>query len=57
VAGVRWGRPHSPAAPTGPSGAELSRSGAGGLAAAVLCFAACAAVVVYGIYLIVSRFR
>ncbi|MFI7632770.1 hypothetical protein [Nonomuraea sp. NPDC049400] len=32
-------------------------SGARGLAAAVLCFAACAAVVLYGIYLIVPQFH
>ncbi|MGV9378566.1 hypothetical protein ACWDRB_22300 [Nonomuraea sp. NPDC003707] len=32
-------------------------TGAGGLAAAVLCFTACAAVVLYGIYLIVPQFH
>ncbi|WP_431913261.1 hypothetical protein [Nonomuraea jabiensis] len=34
-----------------------SGTGAGGLAAAVLCFTACAAVVLYGIYLIVPQFH
>ncbi|MEV4357775.1 hypothetical protein [Nonomuraea sp. NPDC049625] len=32
-------------------------TGAGGLAEAVLCFTACAAVVLYGIYLIVPQFH
>ncbi|MET7338407.1 hypothetical protein [Nonomuraea sp. NPDC005650] len=32
-------------------------TGAGGLAGAVLCFTACAAVVLYGIYLIVPQFH
>ncbi|MFI9839563.1 hypothetical protein ACIHFD_21190 [Nonomuraea sp. NPDC051941] len=37
--------------------AQERGTGAGGLAAAVLCFTACAAVVLYGIYLIVPQFH
>ncbi|MCK2217003.1 hypothetical protein MF672_024885 [Actinomadura sp. ATCC 31491] len=36
---------------------ETGSGGAGALAAATLCFAACAAVVLYGIYLIVPQFH
>ncbi|MCA2225335.1 MULTISPECIES: hypothetical protein [Nonomuraea] len=36
---------------------ERHATGTGPLAAAVLCFAACAAVVGYGIYLIVPQFH
>ncbi|MFC5835304.1 hypothetical protein [Nonomuraea insulae] len=36
---------------------QRTGAGTGGLAAAVLCFAACAAVVLYGIYLIVPQFH
>lgn len=36
---------------------ERQAAGGGALAAAVLCFAACAAVVGYGIYLIVPQFH
>ncbi|MEW9552446.1 hypothetical protein [Nonomuraea sp. NPDC050783] len=36
---------------------ETGSGGTGALAAATLCFAACAAVVLYGIYLIVPQFH